>query len=404
MLKPLLLLGFSNIASFVFVTACTSYLLAFVLKVEDNSRGSTLGYLETADQIVSLIGCPLWGLSSDTVGERAICIAGLLLMAFGLILHPISKYSIPENITELPRSLLLARVLFSFGGSATITMLTAYTAHVSKDIPATRISSYLGIGSGFGAMFAAFFLLRLPSILNNYIGPWSLLATFGLLIFILLCTALAVALTFPPRSERYSEPTDEAPKKLTLAAALSGCVARINSVSPHLFVPLWIAGFCRSYLPNENTAIITKQVSSALLGTCQLAVLITAPLIGIYAKKIKTDLGLLFITSIGALAYAILYVIDVPNSAAGYAILSVIGVAEIGTIILSLSLFISSYGSSRGKRSGIYGVAGSMGIIYISNIGGYLSDLYGRRAPFLLIGYSNLAFAIIGAYSLIYDR
>jgi MFS family permease len=404
MLRTLLFLCFTNIASFVFVTSSTSYLLVFSLKVEDTKIGSTLGYLETADQVASLLGCSLWGMMSETMSEFVVCIVGLLLMSFGLILHPVAITSIPTTFLDIPRSLLLARVIFSIGGSATVTMLTAYSANVSKTIPPTKVSSYLGISSGLGAIFSAFFLNRLPALMKQYSGPWSVYGSFFVMVVVILLTALSVFISFPRKSEHELDCVEqEISQKSTFTASLSGFIARINSVAPHLFMPLWITGHCRSYLPNEQIAELTKRMTSSVLGTCQLAALATAPIIGFSSKRVKAELALIFVTGVGGLAYTVLFCISPPNSIYGYICAGIIGVVEIGTIILSLSFFMASYGSSRGKRSGIYALAGSIGIIYISNVGGYMSDTYGRAAPFLVIAYTNLIFAAMGAISLIND-
>ena len=73
--------------------------------------GDLVGTLGFADELVALFACPVWGILSDRLGVRQVCVAGYTIVGLSLVLFVQAKNVYPQ--------LLLARILFSLGGSAT---------------------------------------------------------------------------------------------------------------------------------------------------------------------------------------------------------------------------------------------------------------------------------------------
>lgn len=105
-----------SISFLVFVNSSISFVITQRIGQARNVGGA-VGTLGFADELVALVACPAWGLLSDRVGVRSVAVAGYALVgvALGVLVQARNVY--PE--------LLLARVLFSLGGSATATMVTA---------------------------------------------------------------------------------------------------------------------------------------------------------------------------------------------------------------------------------------------------------------------------------------
>jgi len=105
-----------SISFLVFVNSSLSFVITQRIGQAHNV-GDAVGTLGFVDELVALVACPAWGLLSDRVGVRSVAVAGYALvgMALGALVQARNVY--PE--------LLLARVLFSLGGSATATMVTA---------------------------------------------------------------------------------------------------------------------------------------------------------------------------------------------------------------------------------------------------------------------------------------
>ena len=73
--------------------------------------GDLVGTLGFVDELVALFACPLWGILSDRLGVRYVCVAGYTIVGLALVLFVQAKNVYPQ--------LLLARVFFSLGGAAT---------------------------------------------------------------------------------------------------------------------------------------------------------------------------------------------------------------------------------------------------------------------------------------------
>ncbi|KIX98781.1 uncharacterized protein Z520_05242 [Fonsecaea multimorphosa CBS 102226] len=105
-----------SIAFLVFLNSSVSFVITDLIGKED-AVGDAVGTLGFADELVALVACPLWGLLSDRMGLRPVCVAGYLIICLALVLFVQAKNVYPQ--------LLLARLFFSLGGAAASTMVTA---------------------------------------------------------------------------------------------------------------------------------------------------------------------------------------------------------------------------------------------------------------------------------------
>ncbi|OAL37461.1 hypothetical protein AYO20_03310 [Fonsecaea nubica] len=105
-----------SIAFLVFLNSSVSFVITDLIGKEDGV-GDAVGTLGFADELVALVACPLWGLLSDRMGLRFVCVAGYLVICLALVLFVQAKNVYPQ--------LLLARLFFSVGGAAASTMVTA---------------------------------------------------------------------------------------------------------------------------------------------------------------------------------------------------------------------------------------------------------------------------------------
>ncbi|KZM19591.1 uncharacterized protein EKO05_0004198 [Ascochyta rabiei] len=105
-----------SIAFLVFLNSSISFVITQRIGQSKNVGGA-VGTLGFVDELVALVACPVWGLLSDRVGVRAVAVAGYVVVG-------VSLWVLVQASNVYPQ-LLLARVLFSLGGSATATMVTA---------------------------------------------------------------------------------------------------------------------------------------------------------------------------------------------------------------------------------------------------------------------------------------
>ncbi len=99
-----------SISFLVFLNSSISFVVTDVIGIR-HGVGDIVGTLGFADELVALIACPLWGLLSDLVGARAVCVTGYLIVGVALLVFVQASNVYPQ--------LLLARIFFSLGGAAT---------------------------------------------------------------------------------------------------------------------------------------------------------------------------------------------------------------------------------------------------------------------------------------------
>ncbi|KAI9719344.1 MAG: hypothetical protein M1828_006245 [Chrysothrix sp. TS-e1954] len=120
-----------SISFLVFLNSSISFVVTDLIG-QNHAVGDAVGSLGFADELVALIACPFWGLISDRLGVRLVCVLGYGIVGISLLVFVQAKNVYPQ--------LLLARVFFSVGGAATSTMVTAILPNVTARQTNPRIA------------------------------------------------------------------------------------------------------------------------------------------------------------------------------------------------------------------------------------------------------------------------
>lgn len=99
-----------SIAFLVFLNSSVSFVITDLIGRKE-SVGDLVGTLGFADELVALLACPFWGILSDRLGVRIVCVLGYSIVGASLLLTVQARNVYPQ--------LLLARMMFSIGGAAT---------------------------------------------------------------------------------------------------------------------------------------------------------------------------------------------------------------------------------------------------------------------------------------------
>jgi len=99
-----------SISFLVFLNSSVSFVITDLIGVKDGV-GDLVGTLGFVDELVALFACPLWGILSDRLGVRIVCVLGYTIVGLSLLLLVQARNVYPQ--------LLVARMLFSVGGAAT---------------------------------------------------------------------------------------------------------------------------------------------------------------------------------------------------------------------------------------------------------------------------------------------
>uniref|UniRef100_A0A8H7NB84 Major facilitator superfamily (MFS) profile domain-containing protein n=1 Tax=Bionectria ochroleuca TaxID=29856 RepID=A0A8H7NB84_BIOOC len=120
------LLGVSlfSISFLVFLNSSVSFVVTDLIG-QKHGVGNVVGTLGFADELVALVACPAWGLVSDRLGVRWVATIGYTLIGFALAIFVQARNVYPQ--------LLLARIFFAVGASASATMVTAILPVLTDD-------------------------------------------------------------------------------------------------------------------------------------------------------------------------------------------------------------------------------------------------------------------------------
>ncbi|KAK5989917.1 hypothetical protein PT974_08180 [Cladobotryum mycophilum] len=135
------LLGISlfSISFLVFLNSSVSFVITDLIG-QKKGVGNVVGTLGFADELVALVACPAWGLVSDRLGVRWVAVIGYAIVGLALVLFVQAKNVYPE--------LLLARIFFAVGGSATATMVTAILPTLTDDGNEPPSNAYESVRTG----------------------------------------------------------------------------------------------------------------------------------------------------------------------------------------------------------------------------------------------------------------
>lgn len=128
------LLGVSlfSISFLVFLNSSVSFVITDLIGQKDNV-GDVVGTLGFADELVALVACPAWGLVSDRLGVRWVATIGYAIIGLALAVFVQARNVYPQ--------LLLARLFFAVGASASATMVTAILPSLTDEAdPVTAAS------------------------------------------------------------------------------------------------------------------------------------------------------------------------------------------------------------------------------------------------------------------------
>ncbi|KND00412.1 uncharacterized protein SPPG_04735 [Spizellomyces punctatus DAOM BR117] len=429
------------------------FVLGQVLLIPSEELGNASGSLTFYDELVSIFAVWIWGIASDRIGRRAVYGLGFAIMALGLALFTYAKNLYPQ--------LLLFRLVFALGGGAASSMMTAVLSDYASDDDRGKTSGLVGLVSGCGALIAVFLLLRLPAKFGD--GAEGLRVTFWIAAGLSAAFACVLWICLQSKESLLKAPdattgrkasidtgtenstssilpatdaSDGAQLEVTrrksikeiawegilaskdpriLLGYAGSFLARGDTIILTLFLPLWIykyyieSGLC----PNqdvdnpdvkENCREAYRQ-ASILAGIAQTFALIGAPLFGWLSDRCYRPLPLLGAGCIGLASYLSTFLSTNPTSSGMYVAMCVIGFAEIGMVVGSLSLVTAAYvpRQIRGSVAGVSSFFGAVGILINTRLGGYLFDQWTSGAPFFIMFVSHVVFCLIAVVVIVRD-
>ncbi|ORX51946.1 MFS general substrate transporter [Hesseltinella vesiculosa] len=394
---------FSSLAAIVYLATAQSFIILARLDGTASSRGSVTGSLSFYSELVSVVFVVVWGVVSDHHEKRLIMALGLGFMGIPLIALPYVRQVYPD--------LLLIRLFFSVGTAGTTTMMTAFVMEVVQG-KGGWVPAMLGASSGLGAIFAAFCLFSVPTMLNlRFHGDQTkaVNAANGIIGGCVVLVGLVSYVCLPRWCRALSRGFVNFAIKLLrgLKAAkdphvgLGYCTsffARADEVIITNFISLWVTQYYieKGICANGSICYAASGSTGTMTGIAQCVALVACPFFGAASEYLAKELAIVAAGAIGAAGcLAFSFSLD-PTSKTSMAMVILIAIGEYAMIVSGMSLVAGKHVAveDRGSVAGTYSFCGAVGILVLSKVGGVLFDVWMKGAPFLLLGVGHLLIMI----------
>jgi len=394
------LIGFSLIVG---INTLQPYLLSGQLHVEHSIQGRIVSAFAILQELVALLLVPPLGALADRIGRRPILVAGLTTLAVGLALYPLT-----QSVTELA----LARLVTAVGAAA----LSATIATLAADFPMERsrgklLSTLLVTQQLAILLIVARVAARLPQWLAGFgVDPldaghyafW-LIALLGVLGALVAALGLAA---HRPVASAASMPAAASVSTLGAAQSLRAILGFARS-HPRFAVVLAIAFVVRGDLSVTNSYLSLWAVGAAkqqglpealglryagdLLFALTLAGLTASLLTGFLVDRFRRLSVLVCVLALAAVGHVSIACATDPRSTATSLLVLLLGAGEASLVIAGQALLgQEAPAEQRGAAIGVFGFCGSLGVLTINVIGGYLFDKLSAQSPFVVIGIVDL--------------
>lgn len=388
----LLFSAFFSIGLMTFIAIGQTYILNAHLGIPTDQQGTISGDLVFWTEIITLALFIPAGILIDRVGRRLIFAVGFLLLALTYVLYPLAG-----SVDEL----YFYRVIYALGVVTVATALSTVMADYPAECSRGKLVATVGFLSGFGIVFINQFVGSLPKHLtaNGFDAITAGYMTHYLVAGIASVVAVLVWLglqkgTPTHHSERPSvrdlltSGFAQARNPRIFLAYLAAFIARGDQAVNATFLILW--GNLAAQAAGFDTAEAIKN-GTIIFVLAQVAALIWAPIMGPFMDRINRVTGLAIAMALAAIGnLAVIWMTDITPSGAWFFCV-LLGIGQISVYLASQSLVgQEAPPHQRGSVMGAFNVAGAIGILIITAIGGRLFDGIAPYAPFVLVGAINV--------------
>jgi MFS family permease len=368
--------------------------LLHAMGIAAGEQATLTGLLSVLQEIVFIVLLGPIGALADRWGRRRVYILGLLLSSAGYAL-----YAHAGSIAEL----VLLRLLVAVGSAAVIGMMVTVIADYPQERDRGKANGLQGMVATLGA-FVAPLLLPLPGLFaaRGFGELAAQQATFAIAGSLGVFAAVIAALGLSDQVGRVARAVQPPLMRLLRdglrstrdpAVALA-CAAAFTSrgvlAVTGAFMSLWLVQYGTGTLGLEASAAMGSLAMPRVL-TIVSGALLGAILMGLLSDRMRRVTAVAVASGLTAAVYLSLYWVTDPTAPWVYALLGLMGIAEIGAFVSSQALIGQQAPADlRGVVIGFFGVAGAVGILIGTGIGGVLFRVFGPSAPFVLFGAINL--------------
>jgi MFS family permease len=398
------LIGFSVV---VFINFLQPYLLATQLHIAQDIQGRVVSSFSVLQELVALALVPPFGHLSDRVGRRPIFAAGLIVLAGGLVAYPLAG--------DL-RELAAGRLIIAVGAAA----FYATTAAIAADYPTNKsrgkLLSILMVTQQLTILLlVAKVSARLPRWLTDFgvsavdagrYSFWSVAAfsAVGAVVAVLGLKRGTSGSFAPEHSDaakpsaldsfrfilRYAKAHPRFIVVLAIAFVVRGDASVVSS-----FLSLWSVSAAKQQGLSASDGLQTGGVLLSYVTMSGLAACFAMGWLADRFDRLKILMAALIVAATAHLLTAL--VSDLQGLTAAI-VISCLGAGEMSLILAGQALLGQEAPvEARGAAIGIFGFCGSIGVLFINFVGGFLFDRISYQAPFMFIGLINIVI-LAGAF------
>lgn len=392
--------AFFSIGLMIFISIGQTYILNEHLHIPVAEQGAISGNLVFFTEILTLLLFLPAGVLMDRIGRRPVYAVGFLLLAVTYALYPFA-----ESVTALylDRILYALAVVTVAGGLSTV--MADYPAECSRG----KLVAIVGLVSGLGVVVISQGFGTVPKLLiNNGIdgvtaGRMTHLIVAGLAVAVAVMVWWGLKPGVPMRHDERPSVRElliggfvQARHPRILLAYSAAFIARGDQSVNAVFLILWgtLAGKAAGL---EPAAAVMG--GTLIFVVAQIAALVWAPILGPLLDRIDRVSALAVCMGLSAFGNLALLLLDDPLAQHGTIFFILLGIGQISVFLGGQSLIGQEAPlAQRGAVLGAFNVAGAIGILLMTAIGGQLFDRVDPRAPFVVIGMINIVLLVASVY------
>jgi MFS family permease len=392
--------AFFSIGLMIFISIGQTYILNEHLGVPESTQGAISGNLVFLTEIVTLLLFLPAGVLMDRIGRRGVYAAGFLVLALTYVLYPLA---------ESVESLYLYRILYAIGVVAVAGGLSTVLADYPAERSRGKLVAMVGVLSGLGVVLISQGLGALPKVFSG--AGFDGVTAGRLTHFIVAGLAVAVALLIlwglkpgvpvrlqdrPSVRELLIGGFAHGRNPRILLAYASAFIARGDQSVNAIFLVLWGTLAAKAVGMESASAVMS---GTLIFVMAQVSALVWAPILGPLLDRIDRVTGLAICMALAALGNLSLLALEDPLSSYGPIFFILLGIGQISVYLGGQSLIGQEAPvEQRGSVLGAFNVAGAIGILLITPVGGYLFDRLDPRAPFIVVGVINVILVFASVY------
>ncbi len=390
----------TTIGLLTFISYATTYVLIENLEYQRESIGTIVGDLQVVAEIALLMVFLPVGLIADKIGRRQVYSFGMAAMGLSYFLYPLAT-----GIGELT----VYRVIYAIGMGAATGMLGTVNADYPQDRTRGKMLAVTGILNATGVILVSLVFARLPENFAQMGYDQITAGKYAMWVVAGMCLTTAIVVAFglqkgTPTEEQKKIPYltqvksgfEESRNPRILSAYAAAFVARSDLVILGTFLVLW--GVAAGTDMGMTTSEATK-AARLIFVTASTSALIASPIIGYLIDKVDRIIAVSFCMALAAAGYLSMFFVGNVLDPTYRPLFMLLGVGQQCAFFAATTLLgQEAPPMKRGAIVAVFNLAGALGILISTGIGGRIFDAIDPSAPFIFIGVCNVVVALFAIY------